>query len=479
MNLSAFLALCLATCSYAANTHCAPSSGSAQAEHDDAMADLSNGQEDVEYDEGLEISLLQRSLKLSKGEVPPSSEGSSMQIHHHESSRRTSVKPPEDIGIRIDNFTGALGSGSYSNKLVLAMTSLSQRMHRTRDIIAFPGACVLGLAFLITFTCVVVLWSLMMEAAYASKATASGNEFGEPADLDKDVTYSFGKLPRFQVFESFTSAKETRPEPLPPAPRICPSLTLPAGVEQFRIPASSLSRLRAGDLAVEILGSDDKPLLHAGFPLRAVENEKGQIAYNKVGRWLQLTTSATSKQPHVIVGPLPVYNQGGSSPGGFENVQVRGLYGAATERVPIEIYGPSNARYGALSRKADKWHVFYRATQGPEQLVMSMHAAMPFPGFSAYSKDGKQMAIANLHLLGTEYSSADMLTITVKRGFDHMLILSTMLAVMLSMFESVPNKKPTDIAGDSSTSKSLPHATSQSLPLATSHSLPPGFQPDA
>eukprot|EP00930_Biecheleria_cincta_P083770 TRINITY_DN73277_c0_g1_i1.p1 TRINITY_DN73277_c0_g1~~TRINITY_DN73277_c0_g1_i1.p1 ORF type:complete len:506 (+),score=78.54 TRINITY_DN73277_c0_g1_i1:198-1520(+) len=439
---------------------------------------MSHGQEDFDYDEGSEISLLQTSQKLSRQEVPPASEEGSTQIHRRESVDRASATPTiQGIASSMENVTGALGSGNFSNRMMLAMVSLSQRVRRTRDIIPLPGACVLGLAFLVTFTCVVVLWGLMMEAAYASKAPAPSNEFEESADLDMGATISFGKLPRFHVFESQPVAQQTTNSQAPPPPRMCPALTLPAGVDQFRIPAQNLNRLRAGDLAVEILGPDDKPLLHAGFPLRAMENAKGQIGYDKVGRWLQLTRSATDKQPLVCIGPLPTGNQNGPRPNRFQNVQVRGIHGvAAAGRVPIQIFGPTNARYGSLSRKADKWHVFYSAAQGPEQLLLSMHSAMPFPGFAAYSKDGKEIALASMRLTGTEFSSADMLTITVKPGFDHMMILVTMLAVMLSMFEQVPSNKGTDAAGDSH--KSLPHATSQSLPLATSHSLPPGFQPD-
>ena len=139
-------------------------------------------------------------------------------------------------------------------------------LSRSRDIIAWPGACILSVAFAVTLIFVagpisltlkalsqVVLWAAMLEAAQASKALTREAPKGEWAPRGEEPPLPF-----------FGAA--VRQGAVPP---ICPGLSLLQGAAQFRIPTKALETLQQGHFPVQVLGPSGKPLLHAWLPLCA------------------------------------------------------------------------------------------------------------------------------------------------------------------------------------------------------------------
>lgn len=379
----------------------------------------------ADADAALEFSLLQKSLTLQRDQ----------ELFPHSSRPRPSL---------FSAFEFAIGWGGNATSTLNASTPLalmslvsSTATQRTRDIIAWPGACVLSLSFVVTLIFVVVLWAVMLEANQATKlATRHLNAGAGPEDPrvpTKSGRFEAGPepglLPQFGA-----------DVPTAPAPPICERLILPHGAAQFRIPLEALDRLRAGTFPVPILGlSGRQPLLHAWLPLctktpRGTAQGHGQ---SQIGHLLQLTTTPATRHPHASIGLLHL--------------------GAMAQRAPTEIFGPSNQKYGSMTRSNDKWQVHHHS-DGSEQLVMTMRTSTAFLGFSAYAPDGRQLASATrISLNGGP--NADTLAISASPGTDALLALLCILAVVLSMMEKVP--PPSE-------------ATTESA--APAYNLPPGYE---
>lgn len=420
----------------------------------DAVPEMLDGPDDASHVAELEVSLLQTSLKLSRQESSSAAKENKTAFMKHENdtldSSQLSFIDAGSTGSFSKGVSGAGGSFD-SSSFAPVMDAITQGMNRVREVIDLPRACVLSLALVLTLIALVLLWGIIMGAARAvvgvakaGKSLFTRSDVLEPADFHKGASSA--------TTATSSSSENKKPKgSVEKPPSICPALLLPHGAAQFQIPSDHLSRLRAGQFPVQILGPSGRPLLHAWLPIRGMEDEKGQIGFNKVGRWLQLTTSANTRYPHASIGPLP--------------------YQTPVGRQALEIYGPSNTKYGTLRRDKDKWHVCYSAGAGPEQLLLSMHAATPLPGFSASSAEGKQMALASHNLLGTGMASAETLTINVEPGCDALLTLISMLAVVLSMFEQVSNTSAVHSPGQP--------VSSRSLNSFTDHSSLPEYQPDS
>ncbi|CAJ1451880.1 unnamed protein product, partial [Effrenium voratum] len=206
-------------------------------------------------EDSVEFSLLQTSLTLSQREP--------LQLRHAKSLLSAVV----DAAPWHANGSAALNT---SSPLALLSSVTSITALRTRDVIAWPGACVLGLSFVVTLIFVVVLWAVMLEASQASKALATGRSSRQgnmPARLPEA-----GPVPKFggESVENSLNARIAKPPP------ICPSLSLLQGAAQFRIPLLFLDKLRAGTFPMQILGPSGKPLLHAWLPLCSKSKRAGQ-----------------------------------------------------------------------------------------------------------------------------------------------------------------------------------------------------------
>jgi len=373
----------------------------------------------VDADAALEFSLLQKSLTLQRDQ---------------DMSSNVAPQPHQRLSLFSALEAASMWSGknatSSANLSSLALLSLASAsaMQRTRDIIAWPGACVLSLSFVVTLIFVVVLWAVMLEANQATKFAMrqSGSGPEDPRVALKAEHPS--ALPKFGFTEPLPQA--------PPAPPICARLILPHGAAQFRIPLEAVDRLRSGNFPVPILGlSGRAPLLHAWLPLcTKTPRNTGEHTPSQVGHLLQLTTTHTARHPHASIGLLHL--------------------GAVAQRAPTEIFGPQNQKYGSMTRTNDKWQVHYHS-EGSEQLVMTMRTSTAFLGFSAYAPDGRQLAsAARISLNGGP--QADTLAISASPGADALLALLCILAVVLSMMEKVPPPSEATMAETSTAAYSLP-----------------------
>ncbi|CAK9060954.1 Hypothetical protein SCF082_LOCUS32012 [Durusdinium trenchii] len=355
-------------------------------------------------DDVLEFSLLQTSLSVS----------------HTEPRRSLLTHVVDDLGRRGANASSPL-----------ALVGAGSARSSTRDIIAWPGACVLSVSFAVTLIFVVVLWTVMLEAHQASKALAprgamaggpglanyrSGAGTGSQAE-DQGLgrpTRIPGEVQRTLTPPSFGVREASRPM----VPHICPSLSLLQGACQFRIPVQSLELLQAGYFPTQILSPTGNPLLHAWLPLCQKTPQTGPPAQAQLGHLLQLTTTAAlSRHPHASIGLLTV--------------------GAKEQKA--EIFGPKNLKYGSLVRSNDKWLVYHHH-EGSEQLALTLHHMPAALGFCARAAEGHEVASATRIAGG----SGEVLSITINPGGDALLALLCFLAVVLSMLETVvvPNEAP-------------------------------------
>lgn len=103
-----------------------------------------------------------------------------------------------------------------------------------------------------------------------------------------------------------------------------------------------------------------------------------------------------------------------------------------------------------MSRCHDKWLVHFHH-EGSEQLALTLHHAAAALGFCAYSAEGRQVATA----FRVQQGGAEQLSISVNVGGDAMLALLCVLAVVLSMLETV--------------------AVGDGAPAASPAALPPGY----
>mmetsp|Transcript_43433 Transcript_43433/g.116613 ORF Transcript_43433/g.116613 Transcript_43433/m.116613 type:complete len:553 (+) Transcript_43433:94-1752(+) len=175
---------------------------------------------------------------------------------------------------------------------------------------------------------------------------------------------------------------------------LCPALILPQGKAQFSIPAEAIRRLGLGQYPVEILGPTGRQLLHARLPAQPVG---GALASLGSGRWLELTSTATSRHPHACLGPLPL---------------------AAPARAPLEIRGPRGDAFGTLEQRGGAWCAVRRG-----RVVLSIEA----------SGDGQLIATLPDRGVVAVASPEDgeALKIQVSPGVDALLALLSMLAVVL------------------------------------------------
>ncbi|CAL1137826.1 unnamed protein product [Cladocopium goreaui] len=407
---------------------------------------------ELEGDDALEFSLLQTSLTVSQRLEP-----------RHAQSLLSQVV--EKAPLEWNNFSTSVNMSSP-----LALLSSWSSRTSARDIIAWPGACVLSLSFAVTLIFVVVLWTVMLEASHASKTLANRGHVrgagmaGAPgmARTAADAS-SFAKgaeglaadcgaccPPAVQEVRSGSVPNFGGPNPLGsllrsrPAPTLCPSLSLMHGAAQFRIPMASMELLRAGFFPMQISGPSGKSLLHAWLPMctRTPPGGSSQACsypghpgaerkQTEIGHLLQLTTTdKITRFPHASIGLLQA--------------------GAVEHR--LDIFGPQNEKYGTLCRLTDKWLVHYHSEEGSEQLALTLHHVPAAMGFCAYGADGQQVATATrIHCPG------ETLHICTIPGGDAMLAILCIMAIVLSM-ETVVIRNPA--------------APRSAVPQ---HSLPPGY----
>eukprot|EP00434_Breviolum_minutum_P010161 symbB.v1.2.008969.t1/scaffold508.1/size221222/18 len=424
------------------------------------LADTVNEEmEGLEADEALEFSLLQTSLSVSQRVEPRHAESL---LSHVVASWQTS--PPGRF------------SASHNMSSPLALVSSMYSRTSARDIIAWPGACVLSLSFAVT----------LIFASHASKAP-SHQRYGRGAGIAgapgmahpvdgqaQGAQVRSDAVPNFGGLNAMGSSLRSRP-----APTLCSYLSLMHGAAQFRIPMASMELLRAGFFPMQISGSSGKPLLHAWLPMctRAPPGGGQACPYpgnpgadvkrkTEIGHLLQLTTTDTiARFPHASIGLLQA--------------------GALEQR--LDIFGSKNEKYGTLYRASDKWLVHYHSDDGSEQLAMTLLHVPAAMGFCAYGADGRQVATAT-----RIHSPSETLSISTMPGGDAMLALLSIMAIVLSGMETVATRKPAapkaavpqhslppgyaDASGSASQS---PSQVSQSLPaldLPTSQSLPPSLQ---
>lgn len=175
---------------------------------------------------------------------------------------------------------------------------------------------------------------------------------------------------------------------------ICPALILPHGEARFTIPAESVRRLALGEYPVEILGPSGRPLLHARLPAEPVGGVSTSLG---PGRWLELTTTPTSRYPHACVGPL--------------------LLGSRSSQ-PLQIRGPRGDAYGILEAREGAW-----CAQHGGRVVLRIES-LPEGGLQASGADFNVIAMASPN-------GGQALQVQVNPGVDALLTLLCMLAVVL------------------------------------------------
>jgi len=174
---------------------------------------------------------------------------------------------------------------------------------------------------------------------------------------------------------------------------ICPALILPHGEARFSIPQEGMHKLGVGRYPVEILGPSGRPLLHARLPVQPAGG-RTDIA---TGRWLELTTTATSRYPHACIGPVQL--------------------GRLSQQA-LEIRGPKGNAYGMLEPHGGGW-----CARRAGRIVLRI-ATSADGGLQALSADSMQIASA-IPEPGAQ------LTIQVHSGVDALLTLLCLLTVVL------------------------------------------------
>lgn len=175
---------------------------------------------------------------------------------------------------------------------------------------------------------------------------------------------------------------------------LCPALILPHGEARFSILAQAMHSLGIGRYPVEILGPSGRPLLHARLPVQPA----GGCSDHDVGRWLELTTTATSRYPHASVGP----------------VQLRG-----PSRQALEIRGPKGNAYGMLEPHGGGW-----CARRAGRIVLRIATRPGGSGLEAFSMHSTLIASAIPE-------PGARLIIQVSPGVDPLLTLLCTLAVAL------------------------------------------------
>lgn len=211
---------------------------------------------------------------------------------------------------------------------------------------------------------------------------SSGGEHGEGA--------MFAASPQWRSQPPTTTLQD----PSNSQDAICPALILPHGEAHFSVPVEGVLKLGVGQFPVEILGPSGRPLLHARLPAQPVGN--APAAAKGAGRWLELTTTATSRYPHACVGPVTL-----GSP--------------AIEA--LEIRGPKGNAYGLLEPGDGGW----LAKRGGR--VVLRIAGGAHRGLQAFSSDEAMIATAT--------PGGERLSVQVSPGVDALLTLLCMLAVVL------------------------------------------------
>eukprot|EP00931_Biecheleriopsis_adriatica_P091450 TRINITY_DN65337_c0_g1_i1.p1 TRINITY_DN65337_c0_g1~~TRINITY_DN65337_c0_g1_i1.p1 ORF type:complete len:453 (+),score=91.72 TRINITY_DN65337_c0_g1_i1:160-1518(+) len=366
----------------------------------DLSAPFPESEHDGQAEDTVEFSLLQTSLKLSSRQLQVTNASEKEETHKRQSLVSSALE------------TATSGNGTAPSVATLLMVSASRAMQKTTDIIAAPGACVLGLSFCVTLVFVVMLWGIMVEASHASK--------GKDAFAGKGAAAMAAQAP---------------------APPLCPTIGLPRGVVNFSVPLKSLGELRAGKFPMEILGLNNSPIFHAWLPTCS-QTPPGSSMFaegsSKIGHLLQLTSPTSARQSLASIGLLHLQGRG-------QGMQTLAQQRAVLEHKTCAVFGPSNKRYGTMSREADKWNVFHTGDGGASRLALSMHTATGMLGFSAIAADGRQVATA-VHTSSVPGGEVDLLTITVSPGSDTLLALVAMLAVVL-MMSADPVSKLANVQG--------------------------------
>eukprot|EP00913_Durusdinium_trenchii_P012618 g11849.t1 len=415
----------------------------------------------------------------------------SLSVSHTEPRRSLLTHVVDDLGRRGANASSPL-----------ALVGAGSARSSTRDIIAWPGACVLSVSFAVTLIFVVVLWTVMLEARdqagrdlhrsraiskifmgalfvmelllqrftltlsqlshrhqahQASKALAprgamaggpglanyrSGAGTGSQAE-DQGLgrpTRIPGEVQRTLTPPSFGVRKASRPM----VPHICPSLSLLQGACQFRIPVQSLELLQAGYFPTQILSPTGNPLLHAWLPLCQKTPQTGPPAQDGrdeiLGTGCQWCKRKLGERGSRFLAQLGHLLQLTTTAALSRHPHASiGLLTVGAKEQKAEIFGPKNLKYGSLVRSNDKWLVYHHH-EGSEQLALTLHHMPAALGFCARAAEGHEVASATRIAGG----SGEVLSITINPGGDALLALLCFLAVVLSMLETVvvPNEAP-------------------------------------
>lgn len=376
-------------------------------EGDDALPDVS----------AVEISLLQRSLRLSREPVATTSDLRMGHVHTDpQAPARSAYGSPAPTMKRFE------GSGSVPPTPAVALSSLAARAlvlamdqsHGTGE--AVPLLLIYMLIFMIglVFAIQVVGWCMEARHAHEHVRGSLAQRLGPQGDGGLQQN----KLPGHLV-ESGTTGKSLLtpmmsdisplergsfaqpmtasgfPEADTPS-TLCPALLIPHGEAQFVVLAESLRSLVMGRSAIEVLGASGRPLLYA-----RLAQPGGASSMLGSGHWLELATTPTSRYPHASLGPL--------MPGApKQSLELRSL----------EVHGPQGNVYGSLESRDGAWCV-----QHAGRLALQI---MAVPG------SGLQASTADHVVVATGGRSGDhALLVQVNMGADALLSLLCILAVVL------------------------------------------------
>mmetsp|Transcript_67732 Transcript_67732/g.141566 ORF Transcript_67732/g.141566 Transcript_67732/m.141566 type:complete len:488 (-) Transcript_67732:48-1511(-) len=188
---------------------------------------------------------------------------------------------------------------------------------------------------------------------------------------------------------------------------LCPALILPQGKAQFSISYESLQRLGQGYYPAEILGPTGRQLLHARVPPHSGTDASPTFSDQ---RWLEMTTTATSRYPHACVGPIPLESSGPLS-------------------CPLEIRGPRGDTFGLLEQRGPTW-----CSVRNGRVLLTLEPEVGTGRVMAFSRaeGSDQSTVAAIAA-----PDGAMLRLQVSPGVDALLALLSFLAVALLAPETV------------------------------------------
>lgn len=369
---------------------------------------------------GLEVSLLQVSLNLSRSLLQLPAEAPSAMVHQSPSLTHDSL-------VEAALFPGSdHARGMWRGSLELlerAKAAAVSALSAPQGAVPMPLRFLLLVSFVVLTT--VLLTALLRTAAKDPSRPQPGNakqqwQAGLDAQLKDAVEAALGSPPPFLY-----------------ASRV--ALSLPSAEPKFRIAVDALRVLRTGATPVPVLGPSGRPLLLIGLPLRqgAQPAAKHHLAGSPAGRraaspiesppekpgmpFLEILSATGFGWPHAILGPMEL--------GALSDFSAVPLPEPVPPTVLYDLQGASLGVYGRMMKRGNSFYFLHLPkTSGRAKLALSVNFANPFPELlSAFSADGHVVAT----VIKQSVQGTPMLAISTRAGADPLLCLLAFVGVLL------------------------------------------------